>query len=195
MHTDSTILAAIINADFNPRAAAQSLAVPLSTILTWSAIPDNRAKLDDALAASEFYLTALEIRAKARAIETLTSLNDSSTDPIERRRIATALLKCAPRARAAAKPKEPDPSEGVVFDYEGFMRSAERKRAVAAECATTVGGPAPTVVPHAGSSGGSDAAAGSANPSAPASNHQPANPLAGGNVAGLCGSIVGDGVP
>jgi hypothetical protein len=144
-HTDSTILAAIINADFNPRAAAQSLSVPLSTILTWSAIPDNRAKLDDALASAEFYIRALELRAKARAIETLTALDDSSDDPVERRRIATALLKCAPRARAAAKPKESDPNEGVVFDYEGFMRNAERKRSA------SIADPAPMVAPPAGS--------------------------------------------
>jgi hypothetical protein len=149
-HSDSTILAAIIDADFNPRAAAQSLSVPLSTILIWSAVPANRATLDDALGAAEFYLHALEFRAKTRAIETLTALNDSSEDPVERRRIATALLKCAPRsrARASTKPEKPDPNDGVVFDYEGFMRNAERKRAAA------IDGSAPMVVPPADSSGG-----------------------------------------
>jgi hypothetical protein len=148
MHTDTVILAAILNADFNPRAAAQSLGVPLSTILTWSAVPENRAKLDDALATAEFYLHALELRAKASAIETLTALDDSSDDPIERRRIATTLLKCAPRARAAAKPKQPDPNDGAVFDYEGIMRNANNKRATTDEYARTIGCSEPMVVPQ-----------------------------------------------
>jgi hypothetical protein len=172
MHTDSTILDAIINADFNPRAAAQALSVPLSAILTWSASPANRAKLDDALTATEFYLHALEIRAKSTAIETLTVLNESSADPVERRRIATALLKCAPRsrARAAAKPKEADPNDGVVFDYEGFMRNAKNKRPTTVECATAVGGSAPMVVPSSGSSDEPAVHAGMFNPSIPAAD-------------------------
>jgi hypothetical protein len=166
-HNDSTILAAVINADFNPRAAAHALSVPLSTILIWSAVPENRAKLDDALAATEFYLHALELRARTTAIETLTALNASSDDPVERRRIATALLKCAPRARARAvtKPEQPNPNDGFVFDYEGFMRNAELKRAAAIGC---LGGPA---VPAGMAPGGPAVPAGAFIPLTPETHH------------------------
>jgi len=88
---------------------AASLNIPITELLHFLTHPAIQAHIDAATALAQARARLRLAEAHAHAVEALARIAaDESSDPIERRRAATALFRPATARRAHARPSDPD---------------------------------------------------------------------------------------
>ena len=101
------LLPLYIHLNYNLRALADHTGLDHLTLLDWLTHPDTRAKLKRLREAAEQSLTLRALEARRSAIDALEDVLNTTDDPIEKRRAATALLR-ALNNRPRAVPSDSD---------------------------------------------------------------------------------------
>lgn len=111
---DATLLHDILAGDLSSIdiAAKHNIALPL--LLDWLATPQTRTRIAAALDAEDAALHRKLQHARAKAIDTLTTLLDTTDDPIEARRAASALLRPLHRKPSIKPPDTPPPMRTLL---------------------------------------------------------------------------------
>jgi hypothetical protein len=97
---EDRLLEAVVKAEHTPADIARRFGIRLSLLTDWLAAPRIRARIAALLDAGEIVLLQQHRAARAKAIARLEKLMETSEDPVEVRRAATAITRASTRSLA-----------------------------------------------------------------------------------------------